>query len=139
MAYTQPFRDQQDDLISRSDEISKQLVEAYLKNDASLVRDMISSLLVKIEIHLTVEEKALYPQLINSGNDKVSVVAKHFQKDGKNLAHLVTNYEGNWKSALAISENPKKFIEETHQLLSLLSERIQKESNHLYKLADDYL
>lgn len=139
MAYTQKFRDQHDDLLERAGEISKKLNEEALSKDASQIRDLLSGLLGKLKIHLAVEDKALYPQLKNCGNHEVAAISIQYQEEMGGIAEFVSNYSKHWPSAYAISENAKGFIDETNQLISALSTRIQKENDYLYKLADDCL
>ncbi len=55
------------------------------------------------------------------------------------IAEFVANYSKKWPSAYAISDDSKGFIEETNQLISALGNRIKKENDYLYKLADDCL
>ncbi len=139
MAYTQKFRDQHDDLLERAGEIGKYLNEEALGKDASLMRDMLSGMLGKLKIHLAVEDKALYPQLKDCGNHEVAAIAMQYQNEMGGIGEFVANYSRNWPSALAISDDPKAFIDETNKLISALAGRIKKENDYLYKLADDCL
>jgi len=136
MAYTQKFRDQHTDLLGKAAEIGRNLNEDTLKKDASLVRDLLSGLLGKLKIHLAVEDKALYPQLKACGNQEVAAVATQYQKEMGGIGEFVATYSKNWPSRIAISDNPQAFIKETNQLIAALAERIEKENNHLYNLAD---
>ncbi len=139
MAYTKKFRDQHDDLVERAMAISKLLNEEKLTQDATEIRDMLSGLLGKLKIHLAVEDKALYPQLKACGNHEVVAIALQYEKEMGGIGEFVANYSKKWGSALAIQENAKGFIDETHQLINALSSRIKKENDYLYKLADDCL
>jgi len=110
-----------------------------LKEDGAPMRSLLSELLGKLKIHLAVEDKALYPQLKKCGNHEVVAISIQYQTDMGGIAEFVAKYSKNWASGMAISENPQAFIDETNQLLSALSTRINKENNYLYKLADDCL
>ncbi len=139
MGYTQKFRDQHDELLEKAGELSKLLDDEKLTNDATAARDVLSSLLGKLKIHLAVEDKALYPKLKNLGNPEIAAIATQYQEEMGGIAEFVSNYSKKWPSAYAISDNAKLFIEETKQLISALGTRIKKENDHLYKLVDDIL
>ena len=139
MSYTQKFRNQHDELLEKVGELAKLLNEKKLTSDATAARDVLSGLLGELKIHLAVEDKALYPQLKNCGNHEVVAISIQYQEEMGGIAEFVANNSKKWPSAYAIPDDSKGFIEETNQLISALGNRIKKENDYLYKLADDCL
>ncbi|MCP4297723.1 MAG: hypothetical protein GY786_19155, partial [Proteobacteria bacterium] len=78
MGATKRFRDQHNDLLLIASEISLHLKAEYLSRDASETRLLVSKLLGKLSIHLAMEDKALYPQMLEHSDDRVRSMARKF-------------------------------------------------------------
>ncbi len=137
MSNTQRFRDQHDDLLKIASEISTHLNVNELSHDASEVRSLLSKLLGRLSVHLSMEDKALYPRLLEHSDERVKSMAKRFIDEMGGLGEAVNVYKDKWPTALAIQKNPGDFIEQTKQIFDALTKRIKKENNELFKTVDE--
>ncbi len=137
MSKTQRFRDQHDDLLKIASEISVHLNVDELSNDASEVRSLLSNLLGKLTFHLSMEDKSLYPRLLEHSDERVKSIAKRFIDEMGSLGEAVNAYKNKWPSALLIQKDPSDFIVQTKGIIDALAKRIESENNELYKIVDE--
>ncbi len=137
MINTARFRTQHDELLAIVNDISGLLDVNALNQDASQARSLLSKLLGKLKVHLAMEDKSLYPQLISHDNDKIKSVAGQFKNEMSGIARSVEEYNQRWPTATSIQENASAFVRETSGLFNALGGRIDKENSVLYKLCDD--
>ncbi len=137
MSKTQNFRDQHDDLLKIASEISTHLNVDELSNDATEVRSLLSKLLGKLSVHLSMEDKALYPKLLEHTDAQVKSMAKRFINEMGDIGKVVMTYKTQWSTAVKIQQAPRDFIEQTKNIFSALVKRIEKENNELYKTVDE--
>lgn len=132
MAMTDSYRKQHIELLDLAGKLSKDVV---IKEAAEIVT-VLSQFASKLNMHLTMEDKALYPKLMSSGNAKTSQVAKDYMTEMGGIKQVVEKYIHSWSLARNISTDPEKFIEESKGIIAALKIRIDKENNVLYPLAD---
>ncbi len=137
MGATKRFRDQHDDLLMMASEISLHLKAEYLSRDANEARLLLSKLLGKLSIHLAMEDKALYPQMLEHSDDRVRSMARKFMDEMGGLGEAVNAYKAKWPSALPIQDDPDEFISQTKGIFDALANRIERENNELYEMVDD--
>jgi len=75
MSKTKTFRDQHEELIKIATQISSRLNADALSKDANEVRSLLSKLLGKLNVHLAMEDRNLYPNLLKHPNEKVRSMA----------------------------------------------------------------
>ncbi|NIT62188.1 MAG: hemerythrin domain-containing protein, partial [Aliifodinibius sp.] len=78
MSKTQRYREQHDELLEIATEISAYLQESKVVAEAVTIRSLLSKLLAKLKIHLAMEDKNLYPSLMQSEDQKVVNLAQQF-------------------------------------------------------------
>jgi hypothetical protein len=133
MAYTDNFRRQHQELLAMVAEITGKLKSD--PGDARGLRDALSALAGKLTVHLTMEDKALYPRLAQVKGENASAVAQAFQHEMGGLAGQFTEYNRNWPIN-AIAANPSGFARETQGVFAAIGRRIARENAELYPLAD---
>lgn len=137
MNKTDRYRQQHDELLEIATEITGYLNnEVTVAQEAPKVRSLLSRLLAKLKIHLAMEDKNLYPNLLQCGDQKVSGMAQVFMDEMSGIGQAVTEYQVKWSSPMQIQNDPKDFIEHTKGIFKALKERIDKENNELYVAAD---
>jgi hemerythrin-like domain-containing protein len=136
MAATASFRKQHDELLAVAGEIGKLLDASRLADDAASARTLLSNLAGKLKIHLAMEDKTLYPRLMQDPDPKVSAMAKRFADEMGGIAEVFGGYMERWPTARAIQEAPQRFVTDTQKLFGALSTRIDRENNQLYPLLD---
>ena len=136
MSKTAAFRRQHEEIL----EIAGQLVP-YLKAPdqiapkSEIVRKILSQLFGVLNIHLAMEDKVLYPQMLRSANARMREMAERYQAEMGGLGEAVQAYKAKW-SCSAIAGDPTGFAAATEGLLQALSKRIEAEDGELYPLFD---
>lgn len=136
MIFTGSFRRQHGEILEITERLSNLLDPYTLGKDTGGVRSMLSRLAAKLSVHLTLEDKSLYPALISHPDIEVKSAANRFISEMGNLQRAFEEYARRWGAHGAIEEAPVRFINETGEMLSALKDRIEKEDRELYALCD---
>ena len=103
---------------------------------ADEIINVLSQFASKLNMHLTMEDKALYPKLMTSTNPKTAQTAREYMTEMGGIKQVVEKYISSWSLSKNIISEPQKFIDESKGIISALKARIDKENNILYPLAD---
>ncbi|MEZ5690947.1 MAG: hemerythrin domain-containing protein [Rickettsiales bacterium] len=136
MARTDSFKEQHKDMLELVKQITQKLDPSTLADNAVEVRSILSALAGKLLIHLTMEDKNLYPVMLESNNDEAKKTAQSFMDEMGTLAATFKAYTQKWPSPKEIQDNPSGFCDETKALFQAMGQRIGKEESTLYPLAD---
>lgn len=133
MGYTDKFRTQHDEILKAAGDITAQLKGQC---DAAAVRKLLSALAGKVNFHLAMEDQALYPRLMESGDASVKNRAVKFKDEMGGLGKVFTDYNAKWQVS-AIRADTAGFANETRKVFGALAKRIERENAELYPLADN--
>lgn len=136
MAMTDSYRKQHTELLELAVKLSGKLSKEEIQKGPEEILGILSQFASKLNMHLTMEDKALYPKLMASSNPKISQTAKEFMTEMGGIKQVVEKYIASWSLAKNISADPQKFIDESKGIITALKTRIEKENNNLYPLAD---
>jgi iron-sulfur cluster repair protein YtfE (RIC family) len=136
MSKTQHFRDQHVEMLIIAKKISVLLNPDNLAKDAKEVRTLLSTLFASLGIHLSMEDKTLYPLLLKNPDEKVRTMAQKFAAEMGSIGIVLKQFKEKWPNPTSIQQNPKGFIEETKGLFGALSKRIESEDTQLYNAFD---
>lgn len=136
MARTDRYRQQHNALLEIASELQSMPNAAALSQDATKARTTLSSLMGRLMLHLSCEDKVLYPELAAHTDPSVAALARRFATEMQSTAKGVAAYNEKWKTASAIKANAGSFVEETKNLLRILGDRIKRENQELYAAAD---
>lgn len=136
MLATDTFRRQHNELLAVAGEISKLLDAEKLAQDAQAARLLIGDLSGKLKVHLAMEDKSLYPKLLEDSDRQVSDTAKRFVDEMGGIAKVFGEYLDHWPNSRAIQLAPGQFVKETNDLFGALASRIKRENSQLYPLLD---
>ena len=89
-----------------------------------------------LNIHLAMEDQALYPHLLDHGDLKVRTLAQRYVDEMGDLNVKFKAYFWLWTAAQQIEDDPNGFIRETSRILGALTARIYCENNELYPLLE---
>ena len=131
MSFTDKFRHQHDEILGIVGELNEQM---KAKADAQVLRTVLSNLAGKLNFHLALEDKALYPRIMNA-DSKAHALGKKFQDEMGGLGEAFAAYNGKWQ-VTAIRKDPTGFATETRKVFTALGKRIARENAELYPLAD---
>lgn len=132
MGFTDKFRTQHNDILEVAGQITAELNST---GDAAALRSLLSNLAGKLNFHLAMEDKALYPRLLDRHDSQVSALATKFMDEMGGLGQAFTAYNSKWQAS-AIRSEPAQFTKETQQVFAALTQRIVRENRELYPLAD---
>lgn len=133
---TTKFREQHDDLLGVAADLSAVLNAARLAEDARAARALVTRLLGKLSVHLVMEDKVLYPRLVDHEDAGIRSLAARFTAEMGGITDSLERYKSKWISARAIQQEASVFVVETRALLDSLKRRIEKENNQLYRAVD---
>lgn len=136
MISTKNFRQHHEELIQVAKEMSAQLTLENLKKDASGIRTLLSKLSGKLSVHLSMEDNSLYPAIANHPDSNLKSTADRFVREMSGIKAAFEEYKQKWGTSAAIQANAAEFIQETKNIFSALSKRIEKEDKELYALVD---
>ena len=85
--------------------------------------------------HLKLEDWALYPRLIDSGDEEVSAVGRHFKEEMGGLAPAFLAYCDKWTANTIASDWPA-YCSDTRGLLDALMDRLTRENRELLPLLE---
>ena len=136
MARTDRFRQQHNELLALATELQSLLNESALSQDCSAARTCLGKLMGKLTMHLSTEDKVLYPELEVHKDPTVAALARRFASEMKSTTAAVVAYNGRWATPTAIKENARTFVKETKDVIGILADRIKRENQELYAAAD---
>jgi hypothetical protein len=132
MGFTDKFRIQHDEILAMATEISDKVKAGA---EAPLIRKLLSNLAGKVNFHLAMEDKALYPRLMQASDAESKALASKFMADMGGLAGVFMAYNNKWQ-VTAIKSDREAFANETRKVFGALAHRIARENAELYPLAD---
>lgn len=135
MAKSDTFRAQHQQALEIIKSIQAGLSPARLAVDPKGAAANLAKLAGVVHIHLSMEDRSLYPELMNHANPHVRQVAKEFVQEMGGISTAFAAYCKRWNAA-TIKVSPDLFIQETRRIISTLSSRIRREEMELYPLAD---
>ena len=131
MSFTDKFRQQHVEILGIVGELNDKL---KAKADAQVLRSVLSNLAGKLNFHLAMEDKALYPRIMTK-DAKANALATKFMNEMGDLGDAFAAYNNTWQAA-AIRKDPAGFAAETRKVFNALGKRIARENAELYPLAD---
>lgn len=89
-----------------------------------------------LQVHAAMEEKALYPRLLEDEDAGVVEQARGLLRDVAPIYQEVFAYAERWRRSDLVMAAPEVFLKETKAVVRRLSERVTRETMELYPLAD---
>jgi len=136
MTNSERFITQHISILGDIKDIEAMLDLTIIKSDVYKIFVTLSSLMGKLQLHLAVEDEALYPRMIEQGNPQIITTVERFKSEMGGIATTFTNYMKKWNNPEKIKTNPNSFIIETRGLFYILKIRINKENQELFPLLD---
>jgi hypothetical protein len=124
------LRQQHDDL----EIVAGELLLAISSETYQSVATLRWKLARELIVHLGLEDRLLYPALIDGSNRAAALMATQFKTEMGGLADGFTAYMATWDSQRMVKEWPA-FCRETRAILALLGARIDRENRDLYPQA----
>lgn len=135
MAHITAYLKQHSELLGIIVQISDKLNQESIETDTKAVVDLLTIFTLKLGFHLSMEDKVLYPNILNSPVDEARKTAKKFMDEMGGISEVFKTYRAKWVGAEEIQANIGDFIVETNNLFKALQNRIAREEEELYILA----
>lgn len=136
MALTDIYRRHHVEIFAMADKLTSSLDPDLLKSNPRDVLSQLAQFAARINVHLSMEDKALYPKLLGSSDEECKSRAKEFQNEMGGIKEEFETYTSKWSNSDAISSETDLFIQETKDLFKVIVSRMEKENLILYPLAD---
>lgn len=89
-----------------------------------------------IKLHLSIEDKFLYPALQEANNPRLAMMGKQFQHEMTHIAETYGEFARKWNDAGHVSGDPEGFRREANRVLKILFERMQREDRDFYPMIE---
>jgi hypothetical protein len=96
------------------------------------VHRALSSLSGILKVHLAMEDRSLYPNLVHHRDVQLRTLAVRFLDERAILSQRYDDYKARWHSAAVIEARPEAFIDETRQVLGIMWNRMKMEDDVLH-------
>ncbi len=104
--------------------------------NAKMLAYRINKLAGVLRIHLSSEDRYLYPQLMDSESKSTKELAESFDKSMGGLSNAYISFKTRYNTSVKITENYDTFKEELTHIFDQLITRLDKEDNELYLLVE---
>ena len=108
------------------------LVQDGISEHASEIAARIVAMSGVIKLHLTVEDRILYPALESSGNATLAKLGRAYRDEMDGISGAYVGFAAKWNTPRLLMEQPEVFRTEANSVLKALYERMRKEDNEFY-------
>jgi hypothetical protein len=117
-------------------DLNRHLSPAALTTDPAPARHVLAELSGKLLMHLAAEDNVLYPRMLKSTEAKTRALAQRFVTEMHPISDAFKKYAVRWGTAKNIQADAESFVRETQEIIKVLGERVRREHDELYSLAD---
>lgn len=125
---------QHKEVLDLMDKISTYQSEEQVQKNAFEIAKLLAQLAGIIKIHLSSEDKFVYPVLITHQDNKIRNTAQDFAREMGELAPIFEGYKVKYYGGSKIAGNAAAFLAESAEVFTALKARIKKEDIALYPL-----
>jgi len=112
------------------------LMQAGVAENADAISGELGKLSATIRLHLSIEDRMLYPALANAANPDIAAAGKRFRQDMGGLAEAYRTFATRWNARARIAADPDGFRREADAVFEALHARIQHETRELLPLVE---
>lgn len=114
----------------------RNVVNSGISKNADAIVKAIVSMSSTIKLHLAAEDRFLYPTLASSANPAAVRLGKKFQDEMGGIATAYMDFAGKWNIESKVAADPEGFRADANNIFKALHQRIQRENQELYPLAE---
>ncbi|MBP2632441.1 MAG: hypothetical protein H6Q70_3069 [Firmicutes bacterium] len=127
---TTNFLQQHQNIKEELDTIEKLMKD--LDTSASDTALHINQLAGKLNVHLSAEDKHLYPSLLKGTDTALQTLAQSYIDEMGNLCQIFNTYKLKFNTKNKITDAKTQFTTETLQIIKAIRDRMKKEETDLY-------
>jgi hemerythrin-like domain-containing protein len=117
----------------------RELIAGGIGTNADAIARELSGMSMSIRFHLASEDSVLYPALRASSHPEVAAVGERFQSEMDGIAGAYAAFVGRWRVGAHIASSSEEFRAEANAVFKALHERIRREEQELYPVAERVL
>lgn len=103
-----------------------------IESAADEVMELISHLNGQLMVHLTMEDRHVYPALLACEDDNVRETATKLRGEIGHLFGEFQKYRLKWTCATQVCLDPEAFLKDTESIFSIINKRMVMEDDLLY-------
>jgi len=107
-----------------------------IEENATLIARSISRLAGTLKVHLSNEDRYLYPTMLENGDTTLKGKASEYQKEMGNLSQEFMIFKDKYNTSSKLITNRSSAKKEITDVFNKIEVRMQKEDNELYPLAE---
>ena len=120
------------EFLSMIDQIRHLLDAEDIEPVADGVMALISRLNGQLMVHLSMEDRHIYPALMASEDFQVLKLAHQFKGEIGPLFRAFQDYRLKWSCASQVSDDPRGFLADTETIFAVINKRMTLEDDALY-------
>ncbi|OJV65180.1 MAG: hypothetical protein BGO41_01050 [Clostridiales bacterium 38-18] len=117
-------------------ETSRLVSLGNLEQNASEIAKNISILAGKLQIHLSHEDKHLYPKMIASSDISIREKAQQYVNEMGNLQTVFSDFKNAYNTKNKILSNQAGFMSSFKTIFTAIDQRMKKEDSDLYLMIE---
>ena len=107
------------------------------ENDSPAIAKNINNIAGKLQVHLSNEDRFLYPAFLNSDRVALKNKAKAYSDEMGDLSDVYTSFKTKYNTRSKIMANTASLVTDSDKVFKAIEKRIQKEDHDLYKIAEE--
>lgn len=134
MSNVESLRRQHLDVLEIVDNIDLLIKKREFEVNGNDIAKNINLLAGKLNIHLSTEDKFMYPKLRESSDDNLRKLAEEYSSEMGHIFQTFSQYKERYNTRTKILSSPEDFKKDTIEVFKVLRKRINKEDKELYNL-----
>lgn len=126
------YMKQHKEISTEIEKIQLLLAENNLEKNVEEIALHICTLAGKINVHLSMEDKFMYPKMITSEDEQIKKLALRYQQQMGGIAERFTSYKDKYNTKQKIMEHYGEIKAETQKMFHEILNRVSKEESELY-------
>jgi len=110
--------------------------EKFEENSQAIAKN-INNIAGKLQVHLSNEDRFLYPAFLNSDRIELKTKAQAYTDEMGDLSNIYTTFKSKYNTRSKIMANTKSFVTDSDKVFKAIEKRIHKEDHDLYKIAEE--
>lgn len=128
---------QHNSILELIDHMEDKINQDTLEDNARLIAKSINELAGQLKIHLSHEDRYLYPNFKKSKNIELKNKANLYIKEMGNLSDVYSAFKSRFNTPRKILINQEDLIKESKIVFKAVKKRIKQEDTDLYKVAEN--
>jgi hypothetical protein len=110
----------------------KELSSLGIAEHAEDIAQLVIRMSAMIKLHLSIEDRFLYPALQEMNDRRLASMGKQYQHEMTHIAEAYGEFAGKWNSAQHVATDPEGFRADANRVLKVLFERMKREDHDFY-------